>query len=107
MDKLVIWESHDSVSSFWFSFSFYNICICLALHNLNIKKHIMIRLQHTYIYIYFFTLPVDTGALYTEGDTQIDAGPTGVWLATVAAAGVAWDGQDLLQGTLSFDWPLL
>ncbi len=48
------------------------------------------------------TLPVDTRALYTEGDAQIDAGPAGVWLATVAAAGVSWDDQDLLQGTLSF-----
>ena len=48
------------------------------------------------------TVPVDTGALYAERDAQIDAGPAGVRLATVAAAGVSRDGQDLLQGALSF-----
>ncbi len=47
-------------------------------------------------------IPVNTRALYAEGDAQIDAGPAGVWLATVTAAGIAWDGQDLLQGTLPF-----
>lgn len=53
------------------------------------------------------TLPVDSRALYTQGDSQIDASPAGVWLATVAAAGIAWDGQDLLQGTLSLQRSLL
>lgn len=47
------------------------------------------------------TLPVNSRALYTECDAQVDAGPAGVRLATVAAAGIAWDGQDLLQGALS------
>lgn len=47
-------------------------------------------------------LPVNSRALYTEGDAQIDAGPAGVWLATVAAAGISRDGQDLLQSALSF-----
>lgn len=52
-------------------------------------------------------VPVDARALYTEGDAQIDAGPAGIWLTAVAAAGVARDSQDLLQGALSFQWPLL
>lgn len=52
-------------------------------------------------------LPMNARALDTEGDAQVDAGPAGVWLATVTAAGIAWDGQDLLQGTLSFKRPLL
>lgn len=50
----------------------------------------------------FLVLPVDARALYTEGDAQVDAGPAGVWLTTVTAAGIAWDGQDLLQGALAF-----
>lgn len=52
-------------------------------------------------------LPVNTRALYTEGDAQINAGPAGVRLTTVTAASIARDGQDLLQGTLSFKRPLL
>lgn len=50
---------------------------------------------------------MDARALYTEGDAQVDAGPAGVWLTTVTAAGIAWDGQDLLQGALAFQRPLL
>lgn len=56
--------------------------------------------------VYFF-LPVNAGALYTQSDAQIDAGPARVWLTTVTAAGVAWDDQNLLQGTLSLQQPLL
>lgn len=47
-------------------------------------------------------LPVDAGALDAESDAQVDAGPTWVRLATVTAAGVARNGQDLLQGALAF-----
>lgn len=50
----------------------------------------------------FLVLPVNARTLYAEGDAQVDAGPAGVWLPTVTAAGVAWDGQDLLQGALAF-----
>lgn len=52
-------------------------------------------------------LPVDARALYAQGDAQIDAGPAGLWLPTVTAAGIAWDGQNFLQGALSFQWFLL
>lgn len=52
-------------------------------------------------------VPVDARALYTQGDAQVDAGPAGLRLPTVAAANIAWDGQDFLQGTLSFQWSLL
>lgn len=46
-------------------------------------------------------------ALDAEGDAQVDAGPAGVRLPTVAAAGVAREGQDLLQGALALQGPLL
>lgn len=46
-------------------------------------------------------------ALYAEGDAQVDAGPAGVRLPTVTAAGVAWEGQDLLQGALALQGLLL
>lgn len=52
-------------------------------------------------------LPVNARALNTKGDAKIDAGPTGIRLTTVTAAAVARDGQDLLQGTLSFQRFLL
>lgn len=45
---------------------------------------------------------MDARTLYTKGDAQIDAGPAGIRLATVRAASIAGDGQDLLVGTLSF-----
>lgn len=71
----------------------FDLCsLYLAIGNLSsktVKRHHII-------------LPVNTRALYAESDAQIDTGPAGVWLATVTAAGVAWDGQDFLQGTLSF-----
>lgn len=51
--------------------------------------------------------PVNSRALYAEGDAQVDAGPAGVRLATVAAAVVPWDGQDFLQGALPLQRPLL
>lgn len=52
-------------------------------------------------------LPVNSRALYAEGDAQVDAGPAGIWLAAVAAAAVSWDGQDLLQGALPLQRPFL
>lgn len=50
---------------------------------------------------------MDARTLYAEGDAQVDAGPAGVWLTTVTAAGIALDGQDLLQGALAFQRSLL
>lgn len=52
-------------------------------------------------------LPVNSGALYAEGDAQVDAGPAGIWLAAVTAAAVSWDSEDLLQGALPLQRPLL
>lgn len=73
--------------------------MCRSLGSLNVKRPTQgLTLQQKH-----FPLPVDTGALYAEGDAQIDAGPARVRLTTVAAAGVARDDQDLLQGALSFD----
>lgn len=51
--------------------------------------------------------PVNARALNTEGDAQVDAGPAGVRLPTVTAAGVSWEGQDLLQGALALQGLLL
>lgn len=39
-------------------------------------------------------------ALDAEGDAQVDAGPARVRLATVAAAGIAPNDHDPLEGTL-------
>lgn len=50
---------------------------------------------------------MNSGALYAEGDAQVDAGPAGIWLSAVAAAAVSWDGQDLLQGALPLQRPFL
>lgn len=41
---------------------------------------------------------MNSRALNAEGDAQVDAGPAWIRLATVTAAAVPWDGQDLLQG---------
>lgn len=56
---------------------------------------------------YYSDVPVDTRALYAEGDAQVDAGPAGVRLPTVTAAGVARDGQDPLEGALPLKGLLL
>lgn len=52
-------------------------------------------------------LPVNARTLYTEGDAKIDAGPAGVRLAAVTATGISRDGEDFLQGALSFQRSLL
>jgi len=56
---------------------------------------------------YYRAVPVDARALYAEGDAQVDAGPAGVRLPAVTAAGVARDGQDPLEGTLPLQGLLL
>ena len=50
---------------------------------------------------------MDAGALDAQRDAQVDAGPAGVRLAAVTAAGVAGDGQHLLQGALPLQGLLL